>query len=250
MVKRNNLEIYDRFADSWWNPNSQMYPLSYLNQPRFEFCDRYISDWQDLRVLDVGCGGGYTCEFLAAKQAIVSGIDQSSNCITSAKNHAQSQGLSIDYQCGVAENMPYPDASFDVVICVDVLEHVADLQNTISEIYRILKPRGLFFFDTINRNFKSQLIMLWLLEDILRKIPQGVHDWNKFIKPEELVPMLYQTGFTEVTIQGFDFLTDIFSLDLAYHWEVLTTGKLKIRLNEDKSLMYIGKAVKLDINPG
>lgn len=245
MVKRNNLEIYDQFAGSWWNPNSQMYPLSYLNQPRFEFCDRYIADWRGLRVLDVGCGGGYTCEFLAAKQAIVSGIDQSQVCIDAAKIHAQSQGYQIDYQQGVAENMPYPDASFDAVICVDVLEHIADLQSTISEIHRILKPQGLFFFDTINRNFKSQLIMISLLEDILRKIPQGVHDWNKFIKPEELIPMMYQTGFSQVEVKGFDFLTDIFSLDLGYHWEVFTTGKLKIRINEDTSLMYIGKAMKL-----
>lgn len=244
MVKRNNLELYDTFAQTWWNPNSRMYPLSYLNAPRFEFCSRYISDWQGLKVLDVGCGGGYTCEFLANKGAIVSGVDQSQKCIEAAQTHSQLQGFSIDYQTGLAEALPYENTSFDVVICVDVLEHVADVPKTISEIHRVLKPQGLFFFDTINRNLKSQMIMIWLVEEIARKIPQGIHDWEKFIKPEELRQMLQESGFSGIEIQGFDFWSELFSLDLIYYWEVLTQNKLRVRLNDDTSLMYIGKATK------
>lgn len=122
-----------------------MYALYHLNEPRFNFFDSYIPNWNNLRVLDVGCGGGFSCEYIANRGAIVSGIDQSAKCIEQACIHAVKNRLNIDYQYGYAEAIPFQDSTFDVVVCVDVLEHVADLVKTILEISRVLKPGGLFF---------------------------------------------------------------------------------------------------------
>lgn len=245
-MKKNDLEFYDLSADSWWEEDAKIYALYYLNQPRFEFCDRFVSNWQDLKVLDVGCGGGFTCEFIAKKGAIVSGIDQSAKCIRQADIHAVSSGLEIDYQQGFAESLPYRDRALDVVICVDVLEHIADLSKTVKEIHRVLKPNGLFFFDTINRNLKSKLVMIWLLENILQEIPRGVHDWEKFIKPEELTDLLHKTGFNSVDIKGFDLFGGRLHENILSYIRYKKTGNFKGQINNNTSLMYIGKAVKSD----
>jgi 2-polyprenyl-6-hydroxyphenyl methylase/3-demethylubiquinone-9 3-methyltransferase len=242
--QRNDLEFYDRSADDWWDQTAKIYALYHLNLPRFQYFDRYIANWQGLKVLDVGCGGGFTSEFLAARGAIVSGIDQAQKCIVKAKEHAVQHNLNIDYQHSVAENLPYEDNSFDVAICVDVLEHVRNLKQTISEIYRVLKPGGFFGFDTINRTFKSKLVMIWLLEDILQEIPQGIHDWQKFIRPSELRQLMAENGLKDFDIRGFNvFGTGIFAKIAAYvHYK--KTGSFKININEDLSVMYIGKAEK------
>ena len=242
--QRNDLEFYDRIAEQWWNQTAKIYALYHLNLPRFQYFQRYITNWQGLKVLDVGCGGGFTCEFLAARGAIVSGIDQAQKCIVKAREHAAQHSLRIDYQQARAENLPYEDNSFDAAICVDVLEHVSDLQQTISEIYRILKPGGFFGFDTINRTFQSKLVMIWLLEDLFQEIPQGIHDWQKFIKPEELRQLMDENGFGDFDIKGFNvFGTGILAKIAAYmHYK--KTGSFKISINEDLSVMYIGKAEK------
>ena len=245
-MKRNDLAFYDRHASQWWNADAKIYALYHLNQPRFEFFDRYVSNWCGLKVLDVGCGGGYTCEFLAARGAQVCGIDQSQACIAAAQHHASTSGFAIDYRCGVAEQLPYADQEFDVVICVDVLEHVADVKQVVTEISRILKPKGLFCFDTINRNFKSRLVMIWLMETLLGEIERGVHDWRKFIKPAELRQLLEQTGFAEVEIKGFDLFGKALRLNFSNYFKYKRTGSFDIDINEDTSINYIGKALKLE----
>ena len=144
-------------------------------------------------------------------------------------------------------NLPrfqYEDNSFDAAICVDVLEHVSDLQQTISEIYRILKPGGFFGFDTINRTFKSKLVMIWLLEDILPEIPQGIHDWQKFIKPEELRQLMDENGFGDFDLKGFNVFGAGILAKIAAYMHYKKTGSFKISINEDLSVMYIGKAEK------
>jgi len=239
--KRNDLEFYDRSADEWWDEAATIYALARLNPPRFAFFDRHLTDWQGISVLDVGCGGGYTCEFMAHRGAIVSGIDQSAKCIDAAQRHAAVSQLSIDYQQGVAEALPHRDNTFDAVICVDVLEHVADVTQVLSEIARVMKPGGYFFFDTINRTFKSRVIMIWLLENILGDIQPGVHDWRKFIKPEELVQLLQHHHFGTIDLQGFDMFGRPFTDYLRYK----KTGEFQVQINRDTSVMYIGKAVKL-----
>lgn len=245
MSQRNDLTFYDASATNWWQPSAKIYALNYLNPPRFAYFDRVIPNWQNQRVLDVGCGGGFTSEFLATRGAIVSGVDQSHDCILAARTHAERQSLAIDYQQGYAEALPYPDHSFDVVVCVDVLEHVADPLRSLAEIHRVLKPGGVFCFDTINRTFRSRLILIWLLENLLREIPQGIHDWQKFIKPEELAHTLQTLGFDEFEVKGFNIFGRSIADNIAAYRHYRKTGNFKIHTNDDTSVMYIGKARKV-----
>ena len=241
-MERNNLAFYDQQAAQWWNETATIFPLSKLNPLRFKYFDRIIPQWQGLRVLDVGCGGGYTCEFLAQRGAIVTGIDQSAACIKVAKDHSAAMGLTIDYRVGMGESLPYGDSCFDVVVCVDVLEHVESPADTVTEISRVLKPGGLFCFDTINRTWQSRWLMIWLLEDLLRQIPRGIHDWHKFVTPQELHQLLMRAGFSKVTMQGFDLFghTPLAQIgNLIYFWK---TGGFRVQFDNDTQVMYIGTA--------
>ncbi|HEY9762554.1 MAG TPA: bifunctional 2-polyprenyl-6-hydroxyphenol methylase/3-demethylubiquinol 3-O-methyltransferase UbiG [Trichocoleus sp.] len=244
MQKKNDLEFYNQVADEWWSESAKIYALQHLNAPRFEYFDRFVSNWASLKVLDVGCGGGFSCEFLAKRGAIVSGIDQSHNCIDNAKKHAADSQLKIDYQQGHAESLPYPDHAFDSVICVDVLEHVADLRQTLLEIQRVLKPGGIFCFDTINRTFKSKLVMIWLLENLLGEIPRGIHDWQKFIKPKELAHLMQELGFIELEFAGFNIFGSTVMDNINTYLYYRKTKAFRIGISEDTSVMYIGKARK------
>lgn len=243
-MKKNDLEFYDLNADCWWDEDATIYALYHLNTPRFEFFDRYIANWQGLNVLDVGCGGGFTCEYLARRGVTVSGIDQSQKCIEAAQQHCKHEELDINYRAGIAEKLPYADHSFDAVICVDVLEHVQNPAQVISEVSRVLKPGGLFLFDTINRTFKSRLTMIWLMENILGEINRGVHDWDKFIKPEELFDLLKQNSFCDVEFKGFDIFGGALRLDFLSYLHYKRTKMIKVTINDDVSINYIGKATK------
>jgi len=241
---RNDLTFYDQQASQWWDSTATVYPLRHLNPLRFQYFDRFIQDWSTLHVLDVGCGGGYTCEFLAQRGAKVWGIDQSAACIEAAQAHAMREFLGISYHHGVGERLPFGDRTFDLVLCVDVLEHVDSPSQTLVEISRVLKPGGLFCFDTINRTWQSRLVMIWLLEDLLREIPQGIHDWRKFITPQELTNLLAQHGFSTIAIHGFNLfgrnpLENIAAL--RHYWK---TGNFRVRFDADPSIMYIGTATR------
>lgn len=244
MKQRNDLKFYDQMADQWWDETAKIYALHHLNAPRFDYFDRHIPNWKGLNVLDVGCGGGFTCEFLAQRGAIVHGVDQSHHCITKAKEHAVLSNLAIAYQHSYSESLPYKTDSFDVITCVDVLEHVADLHQTLVEIHRVLKPGGVFCFDTINRTFQSKFILIWLLEDILRLIPSGVHDWQKFIKPEELTDLIQNIGFDCIEIKGFNIFGRSLQENIAAYRHYQQTGGFRIQINDNTSVMYIGKATK------
>ncbi|PSN20513.1 3-demethylubiquinone-9 3-O-methyltransferase [filamentous cyanobacterium CCP5] len=243
-MPRNNLAFYDQQAPQWWDETSTIFPLSKLNPLRFDYFDGAVPDWGGLKVLDVGCGGGYTCEFLARRGAIVTGIDQSADCIKAAQAHSLQSGLTIAYHDGYAECLPFAADSFDGVVCVDVLEHVANPAQTVAEISRVLKPGGLFCFDTINRTWQSRLVMIWLLENWLGQIPRGVHDWRKFLPPQTLCRYLHQTGFDAVTLDGFDLFgrNPIEQIRrLSYFWR---TGEFRAECDRHTSIMYIGTARK------
>ncbi|MDX2217088.1 MAG: bifunctional 2-polyprenyl-6-hydroxyphenol methylase/3-demethylubiquinol 3-O-methyltransferase UbiG [Oculatellaceae cyanobacterium bins.114] len=246
MKLRNDLNFYSANASQWWNASAKIYTLNRLNPPRFVYFDRHIPQWQGLKVLDIGCGGGYSCEFLAHRGAIASGIDQSKACIIAAQAHANANQLVIDYQHGCAESLPYGDRSFDVVVCVDVLEHVVDVWQTLREIYRVLKPGGIFCFDTLNRTFKSKFIMIWLLEELLQEIPRGIHDWDKFIQPEELTEWMQAIGFSKIEIKGFNIFGTTVLENIAAYQHYRQTGGFRVQINGDVSLMYIGTAQKPD----
>jgi 2-polyprenyl-6-hydroxyphenyl methylase/3-demethylubiquinone-9 3-methyltransferase len=241
---RNDLAFYDQQAAQWWDDTATIFPLSKLNPLRFQFFDQYVHDWHGLQVLDVGCGGGYTCEFLAQRGAAVTGMDQSAACIAAAREHAQSMELTIDYRSGVAEQLPFESDRFDIVTCVDVLEHVQSVPATIAEIGRVLKPGGLFLFDTINRTWQSRLLMIWLLENGLRLIPQGIHDWHQFVPPEELTVSLTQVGFSAVNIQGFDLFGRSPLAQLQTLWHYWKTGRFRAQFDDNTQVFYIGTARK------
>ncbi|MBE9138715.1 3-demethylubiquinone-9 3-O-methyltransferase [Nodosilinea sp. LEGE 07088] len=244
VVQRNDLGFYDQQASQWWDETATIAPLNRLNPLRFEYFDRVVSRWQGLRVLDVGCGGGFTCEFLAQRQAQVWGLDQSANCIAAAQAHAGAEGLPIAYCWGVAEDLPFEAAGFDVVICVDVLEHVASPQDAIAEMSRVLKPGGRVCFDTINRTLRSRLVMIWLLETLLRQIPAGIHDWEKFLTPQELRTMLTRFGFGSVQMAGFNLFGSTVPELVAAYRRYQATGTFEARFDGDLRVMYIGTAVK------
>ncbi len=228
---KNDLEQYNKQGATWWNDDSPFYVLKSMNEPRFQFFDKFMLSWKDLNVLDIGCGGGFTCEVMAKKGATVSGIDRSDISIETAKAHAKESDLGIDYRCGVAENLPYEDDRFDVITCVDVLEHVENVDKVIAEVTRVLKPGGVFLFDTINKTFKSKLIMIWLLEHIKKEIPKGTHDWNMFIKPSQMTGYLEEKGFGNIELAGFD----VKGIDSE-------NKRIIAEVNGNLSVMYLGRA--------
>jgi len=183
---RNDLTIYDRAAAHWWSDDVRwIRTLKNLVPGRLAWFDRHI-DWRGKSVLDVGCAGGFMAEALAGRGAEVCGIDPAREAVAAARRHAHAAGLAIRYDVGVGEALPHPDASFDAVVCVDVLEHVRDLPRVLGEIARVLRPGGLFLYDTINRNPLARLATITLAEDVLRLLPRGTHDPARYIKPREM----------------------------------------------------------------
>ena len=199
---RNDLTIYDRVADQWWSDEVRwVRTLKNLVPGRLKWFDRHV-DWRGKAVLDLGCAGGFMAEALAARGATVTGIDPAADAIEAARRHAAQGGLAIAYDVGVGESLPYADAAFDVVVCVDVLEHVADLHKVLAEIARVLRPGGLFLYDTINRNPLARLATITMAEDVLRLLPRGTHDPAMFIRPTELRAAMQGAGLVPGPITG------------------------------------------------
>lgn len=199
---RNDLTIYDRVADRWWSDDIRwVRTLKNLVPGRLAWFDRQI-DWSGKDVLDLGCAGGFMAEAMALRGANVTGIDPAAEAIEAARRHARASNLRIDYDVGVGEALPYDAAAFDAVVCVDVLEHVADLNRVLAEVARTLRPGGLFLFDTINRNPLARLATITVAEDILRLLPRGTHDPAMFIKPRELRHALTGAGLVPGPITG------------------------------------------------
>jgi 2-polyprenyl-6-hydroxyphenyl methylase/3-demethylubiquinone-9 3-methyltransferase len=197
---RNNLKIYDDVASRWWSDDIKwVRTLKNMVPGRLGYFDKLI-DWQGKTVLDLGCAGGFMAEALDDRGAKVVGIDPAKDAIAAARAHAGDRD--ITYDVGVGEALPYEDASYDAVVCVDVLEHVNDLDQVLHEVSRVLKPGGMFLFDTINRNLIARLATITMAEDILRILPKGTHDPAMFIKPSELVEGLNHAGLQAGKITG------------------------------------------------
>ena len=195
-TQRNNLEIYNDVAADWWSDEIRwVRTLKNLVPGRLKWFDKQTR-WEGKTVLDLGCAGGFVAEALARKGAQVTGIDPAQSAIKAAKSHAKSNNLDITYDVGLGEQMPYADDTFDIVVCVDVLEHVRDLSDVLAEVARVLKPGGLFLYDTINRNPIARLATITIAEDILHLLPKGTHDPAMFIKPNELRAAMTNAGLT------------------------------------------------------
>lgn len=193
-VQRNNLDIYDEVAANWWSDDIRwVRTLKNLVPGRLAWFDRHI-DWSGKDILDLGCAGGFMAEAMAGRGASVTGIDPAAQAIEAARVHAAASGLAIHYDVGVGEALPYQDGRFDAVVCVDVLEHVADLGLVLAEVARVLCPGGVFFYDTINRNPIARLATITVAEDLLGLLPQGTHDPRMFITPVELNSALDAAG--------------------------------------------------------
>ena len=186
----------------WWPPTEDHKFLYKLNPVRFEHFDHFLDGWDGVKVLDVGCGGGYACEFLAQRRAVVSGTDIMAESLQEARNHAEENNLEIEYKLCNAERLPFNDQTMDAVTCFDVLEHIPTKVQTLGEIYRVLKPGGWLFFDTFNKTFWSKLFMIWLGEILIRFIPRGTHHWPLFISPADLRVLLENLGFTDMELAG------------------------------------------------
>jgi 2-polyprenyl-6-hydroxyphenyl methylase/3-demethylubiquinone-9 3-methyltransferase len=199
----NDLTIYEALAESWWQTGSQLHMLARMNPPRFAFFDPIVGCWRGLHVLDLGCGGGLATACLAQRDARVIGLDLSQTSLRVAHHHMRGRDDPAPvFLCGRAEDLPFADASFDVVWCTDVLEHLAGLPAAIAQIARVLKPGGLFLYDTINRTWLSHLLGIWFWEYLAGLAPRGTHDWHQFITPQELRGLLTQHGLQPGTIRG------------------------------------------------
>ena len=203
-----NNQVYDDLAQSWWDESSPFYLLkSMVNPWRVPYFtdvikSAYSGKLTELSLLDIGCGGGFLTEEYARLGCQVTGIDISPRSIAAARAHAGQENLSIDYQIGSASQLKYEGELFEIVSCCDVLEHIPNWEEVIQEISRVLKPGGLFLFDTINRTERSRATMIFGLQDwsFTKLFAPDTHVWDMFITPEELTEALKARG---IQVQEF-----------------------------------------------
>ena len=180
------LQKFSELAHRWWDPNSEFRPLHEINPLRLDWIDRHAT-LAGKKVLDVGCGGGLLSEAMAARGATVTGIDLSEKALGVARLHLLESGRSVDYRYISAEDLAAQEAAgYDVVTCMEMLEHVPNPASTIASCAALAKPGGHVFFSTINRNPKAYVFAVLGAEYILQLLPKGTHEYAKFIKPSEL----------------------------------------------------------------
>lgn len=186
-VDPNEIRKFEELASRWWDKNSEFKPLHDINPLRANWIDN-LAPVAEKKVLDVGCGGGILAESLAQRGAQVTGIDMGDAPLGVARLHQLESGLSIDYQKSTAEDFAQKHQNaFDVVTCLEMLEHVPDPSSVVSACAKMVKPGGHVFFSTINRNPKAFLFAIIGAEYVLRLLPRGTHEYAKFIRPSELV---------------------------------------------------------------
>ena len=198
MKNVDDLEIrkFEALASRWWDPNSEFKPLHDINPLRVNYINQHINV-AEKRVLDIGCGGGILAEALAHHGAAVTAIDKAEASLSVAKLHLLESQLDISYLDSTAEEFAEAQpAQFDVVTCLEVLEHVPDPSSVVAACQRLVKPGGLVFFSTINRNPKSYLFAIIGAEYLLNLLPRGTHDYAKLIKPSELATWSRQAHLT------------------------------------------------------
>ncbi|QFS84664.1 Ubiquinone biosynthesis O-methyltransferase [Roseivivax sp. THAF40] len=215
-VDPSEIAKFEAMAAEWWDPNGKFQPLHEMNPCRLDYLTTQIAGEFDrdlsgpapfagLRVLDIGCGGGLLSEPMARLGAEVTGIDAGGGNIPVARAHAEGQGLTIDYRHMSAEALVAEGASFDVVLSLEVVEHVADPAGFLGVCASLVRPGGLFLCSTLNRTPKSFAAAIVGAEWVMRWLPKGTHDWSKFITPDELTAMIDATGLETVDRKGMVF---------------------------------------------
>ncbi|MGL4309359.1 MAG: bifunctional 2-polyprenyl-6-hydroxyphenol methylase/3-demethylubiquinol 3-O-methyltransferase UbiG [Paracoccaceae bacterium] len=231
---------FQAMAAEWWNPEGKFKPLHMLNPCRLDYISSQIAAEFDrdlkaaqpfagLRILDIGCGGGLLSEPMARLGASVLGADAAERNIPVARLHAEQMGLAIDYRHCAAEDLTAQGEIFDVVLNMEVIEHVANPQGFLTTCQTLLRPGGLMICSTLNRNPKSFMMAIVGAEWVMRWLPKGTHDWAKFITPDELYAMIRQAGLDPVDRKGFVFNP------VAWSWSLS---------DRDLSVNYVTASVK------
>ena len=214
-VDQTEIDKFSQMAHKWWDLDGEFKPLHQINPLRTDYIDRH-APLDAARVVDVGCGGGILTEALARRGATVTGVDLAKKSLNVAQLHALDQGLTIDYRCVAVEALAAEQpASFDRVVCMEMLEHVPDPQSVVSSCAALARPGGWVFFSTLNRNLKSYLMAVVGAEYVLNWLPRGTHDYARFIKPSELTRMARNAGLELADISGMRYnpLTRTYHLD-------------------------------------
>jgi 2-polyprenyl-6-hydroxyphenyl methylase / 3-demethylubiquinone-9 3-methyltransferase len=231
---------FEAMAADWWDPKGKFAPLHAMNPVRLDYITAQIAAeygrdlrgpraFDGLRILDIGCGGGLLSEPMARLGATVVGADAAEGNLPVARIHAEQSGLDIDYRHSTAETLAAEGEQFDAVLNMEVVEHVADPLAYLTACRQLLKPGGLMIASTINRNPKSFAIAIIGAEYVMRWLPKGTHDWQKFITPEELFALLEGAGLDPVDRKGFVFNP------VSWHWSVS---------DRDLSVNYVTASIK------
>lgn len=214
-VDPHEIQKFEDIASRWWDLQGEFKPLHQINPLRLEYVQRHVNGLFGKHVLDVGCGGGILSESMAREGAIVTGLDMGKEPLEVARLHALETNTTVNYIQGTIEahanNYPH---NYDVVTCMEMLEHVPDPASVIQACAQLVKPDGHVFFSTLNRNIKSFLFAIIGAEKLLNIVPNGTHDYEKFIRPSELLKMIDATPLQEQGITGLYYnpLTDTYRL--------------------------------------
>ncbi len=224
-INQKEIDKFSKLAEEWWDPNGKFKPLHKFNPVRLEYIKKSIlknfkkktkdKSLNNIKILDIGCGGGLLCEPLSKLGADVIGIDASEKNIKIAKTHARKNNLRINYYCASPENFLFKQ-KFDVVLNMEIIEHVENVNIFLKESSKFLKKNGVMFIATLNKTLKSYIFAILGAEYILRWLPIGTHDWNMFVKPDKLEQMCKNNSLILDEVHGVKY--NIFSGD----WDLST----------------------------
>jgi 2-polyprenyl-6-hydroxyphenyl methylase/3-demethylubiquinone-9 3-methyltransferase len=236
-INKKEIEKFSEIAEEWWDPAGKFKPLHKFNPIRIEYIknniiktfklNNGIKPLDKVKILDIGCGGGLLSEPMSRMGAHVTGIDASNKNINVAKLHAKKNNLNIKYFCSSPEKLKTKN-KYDVILNMEIIEHVEDIDYFLSSCSKLLKKNGIMFVATLNKTFKSYIFAIVGAEYILRWLPIGTHEWEKFVKPEELINILKKNNLRLDKLDGvkFDLVSD--------NWKI----------SVDKSVNYISKFIK------
>ena len=236
-INYKEIEKFSKMAEEWWDPSGKFKPLHKFNPIRILYIKENIietfklnkknSPLQNVKILDIGCGGGLLSEPMCRLGADVTAIDASEKNINIAKIHSKKNNLKINYICASPEKLKIKD-KFDVILNMEIVEHVEDMDFFLKSCSKLLKKKGIMFVATLNKTLKSYIFAIVGAEYVLRWLPIGTHEWEKFVKPEELISTLKKNSLSIEKVDGmkFNILTD------------------KWKISKDKSVNYIAKFIK------
>ena len=237
-VNKKEIEKFSKMADEWWDPSGKFKPLHKFNPIRIQYIKENIignfklknkkKPLDKINILDIGCGGGLLSEPMTRLGANVTGIDASSKNINIAKHHAKKNNLKINYICSSPEKLKIKK-KFDVILNMEIVEHVDDINFFINSSSKLLKKNGLMFVATLNKTLKSYMFAIIGAEYVLRWLPIGTHDWEKFVKPEDLKNILHKNNLKLEKLDGMNFNI------IKDEWSI----------SSDTSINYITKSIKI-----